>query len=156
MKKIALATSYVFVLMAVAELACAHDPYSPLAGYVEANYTKPSNNGLSVGDLLFADAGGNIFDGGHRAVFIHPDAEYDYSIGFTYHLGGTRTRLFLDYDHFDLGENDYQIDIRNFCYLPPPDTYEFNRLDITSHELRAGAVHNIAFDRLVLDFSAFF
>ncbi len=142
--------------MAVTQVTQAHDIYSPIAVYIEANYTKPSNNELSVGDFLFATSPGLNFDGGHSHTFIEPKNEYDFAAGLTYRFANSNTRLFLDYDHFDTDEEKADIDLRNICYLPPPDTFGFARLEVHAYEFRVGAMHALNFNRFNLDLLAFF
>ncbi len=140
--------------MVAPQLANAHDPLNPFAVYVEANYTKPSNNGLSVGDLLLSPSPGN-FDGGRRHVFLNPKNKYDYSAGATYRFAHSHTRLFLDYDHYDNHNEQGNIDLRNDGLQPPLTTYGFARVDINAYEFRVGAIHDLHFDRYCLDLYAF-
>ncbi len=163
------------VVLPSAVLAHSHnDPFLHLAAWVEGTYYKPSNNGLSVGDQLFANTGGSpsgagLFDGGRRAVFLEPDNDFDYALGFSYHMPHSQTRLFFSYDHYnnDIDDNG-QIDVRNLGISPGvvPDvpagngaagtTFGISSYDLSSHEFRVGAIHDLHFgDRFCLDLLAF-
>ncbi len=141
--------------MLAPQLSNAHDLINPFAVYIEANYTKPSNNGLSVGDLLFAPVVAGPFDGGRRHVFIEPKNQYDYSLGATYRFAHSHTRLFLDYDHYSNHQEQGDINLRNDGLAPAPDTFGFSRVDINAYEFRVGAIHDLHFDRYCIDLYAF-
>lgn len=153
------------VSMVAPNIAAAHEHFNTnhFAVWGDATYTKPSNNGLSVGDQLFANVGGNsggagAFDGGRRHVFIQPDMEFDYALGISYRMPHTHTRLFFSYDHYDNDVDDQgDVDIRNLGIFPPAATQGIAQYDVHSHEFRLGAVHDLHFgDRFCLDLLAFF
>ncbi len=150
MKKVARVTygAVLVVSMVAPQLAIAHDPLSPFAVSVEVNYTKPSNNGLTVGDALFAQPlSGSPLDGGRRHVFLNPDNAYDYSLGVTYRYPHSHNRLFMNYDHYNNHEEKGDINLRNDGLSPPLTTFGFSRVDINAYEFRIGAIHDLYFER---------
>jgi len=158
MKKALKVTFGTMLAMSMIGQANAHfipqHPENFIAVWVEGTYTKPSNNGLSVGDLLFANP--NLFDGGHRHTFLAPDNQWDYALGFSYRLPCQNTRLFFHYDHYDADDSKGDIDIRNLSFAPPPQTQEVATINEHSNEFRFGAIHDLHFgDYFSLDLLAF-
>ena len=136
-----------------------HDALNNVAVWGEATYTKPSNNGLSVGDLLFANAAANVTDGGRRHTFIDPEMDWDYALGLSYRFPHTHSRLFFNYEHYqNRVDTKGDIDIRNIGLAPDggPTAGSAN-VDIHSNEFRIGAKHDLHFgDHFCLDVLAFF
>ncbi len=125
-----------------------------LSVFVEGNYTKPSNNGLSVGDLLVTPSAGGL-DGWRRQVFLNPENEWDYALGFTYRYCGD-SRLILRYDHYDASDDTTNIDIRNIGFAPAPDTAGYAIVQENQHEWLLGLAHSLGFDQgFNLDLMAF-
>lgn len=167
MKNVTRLSLLVLAMSAIAPVANSHMPYQQFAGWVTGSYYKPSNNGLSVGDLLFANAPGNNFDGGHREVFLNPSNDYDYALGFSYRFPHTNTRLFISYDHYDNDIDDHvEFNLRSFGFAPGVvdpvlgediiQTQAVIVYDLSSSEFRAGAIHDLRFgDRFRLDLLAF-
>lgn len=134
-----------------------YDPLNNVAAWVEGTYTKPSNNALSVGDLLLATSPGN-FDGGRRHTFLEPDMEWDYAVGLTYRMPHTHSRLFFSYDHYENDDDTKgDIDVRNIGLQPAPQTNGVASVDLHSNEFRLGVIHDLHFgDHFCLDLLAFF
>ncbi|MBS0289932.1 MAG: hypothetical protein JSS07_07875 [Proteobacteria bacterium] len=137
--------------------AFAYVPFDRFALEGALTYTKPSNNGLSVGDLEFANSGIlNIFDGGFQHVFLDPDNEFDYALGLTYHLLNSDTRFFIYYDHYVINEEQGNINIRNLGMDPFfQDTVGFAGVRESAYEFSIGIIHDIHFDRLCLQLHGF-
>jgi len=141
-------------------------------------YTKSTNNGLSVGDMITTNSAGALnfpagnspagtMDGGRRWIFVDPSFEGDYALGLAYRFRGTNTRLFASYDHFNDSEGKDANSIRNLGYefggVPPvgggtvADTRGFTEARHRSDELRIGFVNHVpVHPRVTLDSSFFF
>jgi hypothetical protein len=141
-------------------------PYLSISGAF--TYTQSSNNGLSVGDLLVATSSNN-FDGERRAVFLDPDYEGGFNLGLSYHIPHSRTRLYVNYDHFkDDQENDTD-GIRNLGFAPGitfspiggtrtvTATEGYARAEHRSREFQIGFGHNVPFSQgFYLDLLGYF
>ncbi|MBS0289931.1 MAG: hypothetical protein JSS07_07870 [Proteobacteria bacterium] len=142
----------------VPAIVTAHEHFAEhLAIWADVTYTEASNNGLSVGDLVFANTIANDFDGGHRHIFLNPDHEFDYALGISYRLPYSHSHLFMSYDHFnDDIDNEGEVNIRNLGLAPLPQTQGIASYEVHSQEFRFGVTHNLGFgDRFCLDLLAF-
>jgi len=93
--------------------------------WIEGNYTKSTNNGLSYGDYIFLNDEVllGIGNNARRPLFVSMDREFDYALGFTYHFPCTHTRFFVSYDHFNDGQNASAENIINLGLAPNFDPY---------------------------------
>jgi len=69
------------------------DLFAHSALYATGTYSKPSENGLSFGNVVDANT--------YTHVFVKPNYEFDYGLGAVYRLPQTQTHLFFDYDHYN-------------------------------------------------------
>lgn len=125
-----------------------------LAIYGAATYTKPSNNGLSVGDLLVGQPapGPGDFDGYRRATFLNPNNEWEYFVGFTFSFD-CDSYLYLNYDRFQGTDSKGDTDIRNIglqpttVFIAPPflATAGTALIEEHSNEWTLGLAHKIHF-----------
>lgn len=125
------------------------------AVWVTGTYTESSNNGASYGDIQQSPTVVANFDGERRHVFVDPDLEFDYALGFSYHFCGTETRLFVSYDHFSDHNDSTNVNVRNLNLTPPSAAYG----KVTNHadEVRIGLTHSLIFSRrFEFDLSGFF
>ncbi len=147
----------------IAASAHYHDALGHVAGWIEATYMQPSNNGLSVGDYATIPTD-TIFDGARNHYFIEPDTAFDYAFGLTYRFPHSHTRAFLSYDHTDFDDHhEGDINVRNLGISPEinpgvlSQTQGIVNYDLSAHEFRVGAIHDLHFgDRFCLDLLAFF
>lgn len=88
-------------LATVATPSLALDDYLQyMAGYVTATYTKPSNNGLTMGEIQTQFPAPLLYPFS-RNLFLEPEFNWDYALGISYHIPNTCTRLFAEYDYFN-------------------------------------------------------
>lgn len=125
---------------------------------ITGTYTETSNNGLSMGDYQIAPSTSGFV--GRRAIFINPDSEFDYAVGYTYHIPCTSTHFFMSYDHYRTeDENSAFGDVVNIEISPILNTQvsDTARVEQHSDEFRVGFAHYLDFGRaFVLDLSGFF
>lgn len=134
------------------------------AVWVAGTYTKTSNNGLSVGDQLFApDVSANNFDGGRRATFLEPGYEWDYMVGGRYHIPRSNGTVYINYDHWNADDSRGDTNLVNIGLnpglpiLPANVTVSEARVDQSFNEFRLGYAHALHFsDRFCLDLGLFF
>lgn len=129
--------------------------------WVTGTYTESSDNGVSYGDILQAPGIlGSNFDGNHRAVFIDGELDFDYALGYSYHIPCTHTRFFVSYDHYKDSNESTNTNVRNLGFLPffgVNTTDAIGRVTNRSQELRIGLSHALCFGRqFSFDMSAFF
>lgn len=159
MKKALKVTFGTMLAASMVSTAFAHEQaFNHFAVWGAATYTKPTNNSVSVGDLLVASGG--ALDGARRHAFIEPENQFDYAFGITYRFPHHHTRLFFSYDHYDNREESGDINIRNLGFEPAQggvvSTAGLANVDMNNHELRGGAIHDLHFgDHFCLDLLAF-
>ena len=73
-----------------------YDLYQYSTVYAIGDYTRPSNNGLSVGDVRTVQVAG--FNGARNELFLHPKYRIDYTLGINFDLGCDSVGFF-QYDH---------------------------------------------------------
>lgn len=128
------------------------------AVWVTGTWTEISNNGVSYGDLVQTATAGTS-DGQKRHVFIDPDMEFDYALGFSQHFCGTKTRGWVTYDHFSHAEDSSNTNVRNIGSVPTPATPTFATGNVQNHsdEVRFGLTRTMDFMQgFSLDVSGFF
>ncbi|MCS5712474.1 Lpg1974 family pore-forming outer membrane protein [Candidatus Berkiella aquae] len=123
---------------------------------VTGTYTKTTGNGLSYGDVLLAPSsvGG---DGFTRHVFVDPDWEFDFGLGLTHRFCGTKTRLFVYWDHFRADDDASTSGVRNLGLVPGAITSGSIEVEQKSDELRIGLSRALNFGHhFSLDLGGFF
>jgi len=114
--------------------------------YVIGDYTEPSNNGLSVGDLPTASPVANGFDGGRRALFLDPRFRWDYTVGITFDLC-CQNQLFFQYDYYNYNqsrEDDGTISI-GLPFPPTNNSAPLGRVRERENDFILGLAHWINF-----------
>ncbi|MBS0287771.1 MAG: hypothetical protein JSR17_10780 [Proteobacteria bacterium] len=146
----------------IAAHALVHDAQHHVAVWGDLTYMRPSNNGLSVGDFAMPPFDQN-FDGSRNAYFMEPENEFDYAVGLSFRLPNYKhTRVFFNYDHYqDDVDRQGDVNVRNLGLFPLVGpfqaTFGTTELELTNHEFRVGAVHDLHFgDHFCLDLLAFF
>lgn len=128
--------------------------------FVRGTYTKPSNNGLSIGDVQIIIPAAAL-DRFNQAVFLKPKFKWDYTVGLNYRFPDTRTRFFVDYDHFREDASRTDNSILDIGVVPPPGlnlipVFEYASLLYATQEIRAGFKRLIPFHhRFLVDLGAF-
>lgn len=130
------------------------------AVWVTGTYTESSNNGMSYGALV-QQAGivANGTNGEKRHVFVDPDLEFDYALGYSYHFPDSQTRFFFTYDHFTDENTSTNQTIENLHRVPTiaNPTVGWGQARNHADELRFGLAHALHFSPLFhLDLSGFF
>jgi hypothetical protein len=126
-------------------------------------YTKATDNGASIGDLLIMPSI-NSFDGARRTVFLEPEYEGGYTLGLAYRFPHTHTHFFVRYDHVTDGEEQETTDIRNlgvtpglFSGLTVGPTQQFARVEHGFEEFQFGFTHGLPLHpRFTTTLGAFF
>lgn len=131
--------------------------------YAAGTYTKPSNNGLSIGHYQthFPAQPLNRFD---RAVFLSPEFNWDYALGLSFRFPCSETRFFAEYDYFNATDTRTIGGLSKFPVSPAAlgqgvrlSTQSTANVMETSREWRLGLRHWVEFGpRFSVDFSAFF
>jgi len=149
--------------MSMATSAFAYEEFlNDTAVWIVGTYTKPSNNGLSVGDLITATPVAGGFDGGRRAIFLEPDYDWDYGLGIRYHIPHTHTHVFMTYDHYRDHKRREDNNLQNISITAPPPTNQSPTEASASvhehfNEFRLGFSRGLHFGhRFCVDLSAFF
>lgn len=135
-----------------------------VGGYVTATYTKPSNNGLSIGDIQ-TQTPAPVFYPYSRSLFLNPDFNWDYALGISYHFPDTCTRFYAEYDYFSDSRSRQAYNVANIIGPAPTLTLPAtvintnvaaNALEV-AHEWRFGLRRFIPFgEYFSTDLSAFF
>ncbi|MFI4937614.1 MAG: Lpg1974 family pore-forming outer membrane protein [Candidatus Berkiellales bacterium] len=135
--------------MASPTFANEYDVLQHLAVHVNGTYTKASENGLSYGDILQAPTQVGGGDGFRRQLFLHPDYEFDWGAGASYHIPRTFVRVFFHYDHFNDGNNTGgSTDTRDLGLgAPPPTSTAMASVHHTSNEFTLGIDRRINLGR---------
>lgn len=147
--------------MALASTAWAHmDIFERGAVWVTGNYTEPSNNGMSYGAIV-QSPGDNIGRNGEkRHVFVNNDLEFDYALGFSYHIADTRTRAFVSYDHFsdaNDANNENTLNLNNIDPNVLGPSAAWGHVHNHADEVRVGLSHALDFNsRFHLDLATYF
>jgi len=127
--------------------------------YAAATYTTPSNNGLSMGDMITQVPAAGAIDTFNRALFVQPGFSWDYNVGINYHFPHTHTRAFLDYDNFQDNKERQANGVRDLGAFPAaagPTTNASARVEQHMDEWRLGLTHYLHFgSRFFVDFSAY-
>ena len=130
-----------------------------VGGYVTATYTKPSNNGLSLGDIstLTPPPAAYPFD---RSLFLVPPFEWEYALGISYHFLDTCTRFFAEYDYFNdsVSRNVYgAANILGIGYGSPMSTTSalITSTDVTANAIQTSHEWRFGFRRFI-PFGAYF
>lgn len=150
-------------LAIAAQPSFALDPFTDnVSIYVTALYTKPSNNGLSIGGYPSATASNGIFhtiDRLNSAAFLSPGYSWDWSYGLSYHFPCTDTRGFLEFDYF--GDNDKRhVPGGSLTVNPEEDDLEYSVTGDVAEKMRSfriGLTHNVNIGcRMLVDLAGFF
>lgn len=129
--------------------------------WVTGTWTEASNNGTSYGDMQQSPPinianGVAAIDGVHRHVFVDQDMEFDYALGYSYHIPCSATRFFVSYDHYRDGDDSTNSPfMRNLGVTPNSSAY--GHVSNHAQEFRIGLSHTTKFNnQFHFDLSGFF
>lgn len=130
------------------------------AVWVEGNYTQPSDNGVSVGDRFGGVSTVGARDGIRQPIFLDFGSNWDYALGFSYHIPHSHSRFFFNFDHFADGEDtssDNVIGLNNAIALTGSASTVSAHGENRYREFKAGFMHTLNTSRRFhVDMSAFF
>lgn len=128
------------------------DIWQQSAIHVNGTWTRATENGLSFGDFFSPSANSDF--GTRRAAFVHPNTDFDWGIGYTYHVPCTHTRLFFHYDNFNDGHHTNAApDLINITF---PQGYSVGTVHDRLDEFTFGIDRRIAFGACYVVDTAFF
>lgn len=165
MKKVLALTLSAGLTAAVASTSVSAATYLDNVGlYGTATYTRPSNNGLSIGQTANVFPLLTAFYPFNRSLFLAPEFGWDYAIGASYRIGCSDTRVFAEYDHFHTNDNRDVSGLDSILTTPIITGTAITQTTLTSanmmetaHEWRLGFRQFVSVSsRFFVDFTGFF
>ena len=163
MKKVLVLTLSAGLASAVVTSAVNASYLDNVGVYGSGTYTRPSNNGLSIGEIQTVNPALEFYPY-DRAVFLSPEFSWDYALGVSFRFPCTDTRLYAEYDYFNDTDHRVVSGLAKYDVFPidPSNQNAVGSLAHanvmeTSREWRLGVRHFVHFGpRFMVDLSSFF